>query len=286
MTGDVGIAGAIGADAVSIVRIRTAQEGGVDEGGARRIQLRYKDVVKAAGRTLNRGAGERSRESGTGHIQIAGAIDENSAPELVSAAAQERGIDKSPGRIDLRKEDVLASLVRGLHDARSNRKRNRVCPTYDEDISGPADRDPADPLLILSSEISRVEARRPGGVDPHYEPIGEEAGRRLSCARRDWKVFRIGQPADEDVTAAIGGNRVAIIFQAAAGHGREHQGRAGRVQLGDEYLVSLDRFRKSARGYWECRIGGGTANVCVPGRVGCDAVSAEKLPVPVPRNVE
>ena len=55
--GDVGVAGVVHGDALAIVAAAAAEEGRIDEGAARRIELRHKGVADAI-----RCAGERRTE--------------------------------------------------------------------------------------------------------------------------------------------------------------------------------------------------------------------------------
>src|SRR2546425_477977 len=92
--GHVGMATGTDRDTQALVIGTAAEVGGVDQPGARGIQLRHEGVDSAAGSLLEGTGGRREvgREGGARHVSMATGIDRDAKALVIAAAAEVAGV--------------------------------------------------------------------------------------------------------------------------------------------------------------------------------------------------
>src|SRR5437879_3410376 len=144
------VAHGVHGDAAALVIATSAEVGGVDQPGARRIQLRHEGVVGAAAVTrLKRpwDRGEVGRSGMARDIGIAQAVQGDAKSEVIVTAPEKGGIDKpSPKGIQFCYERVYAlrppPAEGGLESSRRRRKIRRIGVPHNIGVATGVHRDP------------------------------------------------------------------------------------------------------------------------------------------------
>src|SRR5262249_24991971 len=129
VAGEVGVAGAIHRDAVADVVAAAAQVGGVDQGGARRVQLGHEGVHAAVQGRLEGagGGGEVGGGGAAGEVGVARPVYRDGVALGAAAAAQVGGVQQGAARgIELAHEGIVAAGTSGLKGAGGGREVGRV----------------------------------------------------------------------------------------------------------------------------------------------------------------
>ena len=234
-----------------VLAVGAAEPGGRQDRLAVAADLRHEPVVGGVGargaeRAGRRRVVHRRREARDEDVVLA--VDRVAAVverELVAGAADERREDEAGAvRLQPRDEGVGRTGERRVDRVhqREPLRLVRARPAAEGDVAVRRDGQPVDVIDIRAAEVGRV------GEDAGRGELAEEAVGRIvraaAVGRLDGvagrrEVGRCRVPCHVDVAVRVerdraGGFRCVVLDAGAAEIGREEDGRAGRIELGDE----------------------------------------------------
>ena len=178
----VGVAGGVHRDAGAIIIARAAEVGGVDQGGARRVQLRHEGVEVSAAVGRLKGAG-RGREVGGSsearHVGVAGSVHGDAPAKVTARAAEVGGVDQGGARrVQLRHEGVEVSAAVGrLKGAGRGREVGGSSEARHVGVAGGVYHDAFAFVIARAAEVGGVDQGGARRVQLRHEGVKVSAGR-------------------------------------------------------------------------------------------------------------
>ncbi len=249
MPGHVDIAIRIDGNCISPIRIAAAQERGVQDIGARGIELGDECIGTPLDGTLvgRLGHGKVVGPRTAGYISVAAGVDGNGDAGVVRIAPEIGGVVQViSGWTDLGHEGIVFVAAETIFKgAMRDRKHPGVGLADHVNCARSIHRNAIAPIEVFPAEVCGIKQRGTGGIQLGNKCIRGAASVGWLNGVRGWKIGGRGVARHIHIAGVVHGNRIAKIIHAAA-----QVGGVGQHRIDDEYPRRIVRPQLEGNVIW------------------------------------